>query len=206
MLSPSDRNTYRIASLVMRTHAVPRLVSANGRIASAAAIMNKPTRAAAGWRRSASMSVMACMEWLLGAVAHALAEQTGRPEYQHRDQHEEREHVLVIAAEQGEVRVALAALGDRDRNAGELAQVREVADVARAERLDHAEQQAAEHGAAQVADSAEHGGREGLQPEQESHLVLRDAVIGADHHAGDGGERGADDERERDHAVDVDAH
>ena len=39
-----------------------------------------------------------------------------------------------------------------------------------------------------------------FRPEDEAHLVLRDAVVGADHHAGHRAQRRADDERERDHA------
>jgi hypothetical protein len=45
-----------------------------------------------------------------------------------------------------------------------------------------------------------------FRPEQETHLVVRDAVIAADHYAGDRTERRADDESDGDDAVDVDAH
>ncbi len=88
----------------------------------------------------------------------------------------------------------------------QLAQVGEVADVARAERLDQPEQHAAQHRAGEVADAAQHRGGKRLQAEEEAHLVVRDAVVGADHHARHRAERRADDERQRDHAVDVDAH
>ena len=44
-----------------------------------------------------------------------------------------------------------------------MAQIGEVADVARAERLDEAEQHAAEHRAGDVADAAEHRRGERLQ-------------------------------------------
>ena len=65
-----------------------------------------------------------------------------------------------------------------------LAQVGEVADVAGAERLDDAEQQAAQHRAREVADAAQHRRRKRLEAEDEAHLVVRDAVVAADHHAG----------------------
>ena len=52
------------------------------------------------------------------------------------------------------VRAALVAAG----KPAVAAQVGEVADVARAERLDQAEQQAAQHRAGDVADAAQHRG------------------------------------------------
>jgi hypothetical protein len=74
------------------------------------------------------------------------------------------EHVLVVGAEQREVRVVGAALGDRLGPRLDLAQVGEIADVTRAERLDEAEQHAAEHRARQVADAAEHRAEKALRP------------------------------------------
>src|SRR6185437_14079139 len=162
MLRPSDRKMYRIARLVMRTHAVPMPVSTNGRSPSATAISTVAAREAAGcWRHDA----MPAAGVLMGrpakrrscAIAHALAEQSRRPEDQHGDQHEEREHVLVVAPEERQVGILLAPLRDGHRIVGELAQIGEVADVAGAERLDYAEQQAAEHGATEVPDAAEDG-------------------------------------------------
>ena len=44
--------------------------------------------------------------------------------------------------------------------------------------LDHAEQQAAEQGAAQVADAAQHGGGERLDADQEADVELGDAEAG----------------------------
>ena len=82
------------------------------------------------------------------------AKQPRRPEHQHDDQHDEGEDVLVVAAEEA---------------AGQ------VADVARPQRLDQAEQHAAEHRPGQVADAAEHGGGEGLEAEHETHLVVGDS-------------------------------
>ena len=87
-----------------------------------------------------------------GAVGHAFAQQARRPQRQHEDQHDEGEDVLVVAAQHA---------------AGE------VADVAGAELFDQAEQDAADHRAAEIADAAEHRRREGLQAGQEAHRVLR---------------------------------
>src|SRR3954471_14749495 len=71
--------------------------------------------------------------------------------------------------------------------------------------LRNAEQQTADHGAADVADTAEHRGREGLDPGDEAHRV-REHEGGAEEEAGRAGERATDHEGARDGAVDVDAH
>ena len=75
----------------------------------------------------------------------------------------------------------------------------------RHERLDEPQQQAAHHGAADVADAAEHGGGERLGA-----LVEPDGVGEregrTEQEAGSAGECAADDERARDGLVDVDAH
>src|SRR5258706_15916428 len=126
MLSPSDRNTNRIARFVIRTHAVPIVASANGSTTSTTAISAMPPHTAFGLPfRSASMFIRlpSC------AIPDALAEQAARPEHEHRDQHQEGEDVLVVAAEYA---------------AGEIA------DRAGAERLDQAEQHAAQHRAAEI--------------------------------------------------------
>src|SRR5512132_4683430 len=102
MLSPSDSSTNRMARLVMRTHAVPMPVhnasgpwpvppSTNGNAASAMAMSTMPIHAPRGCFFGSSR---ACMT-VLCAVADALAQQSGRPEDEHRDQHEKREHVLI---------------------------------------------------------------------------------------------------------------
>jgi hypothetical protein len=111
-----------------------------------------------------------------------------------------------IAAEQRDVGIGRTARRERVGPACKLAKIGEVADVAGAQRFDDAEQQAAQHRAPEIADAAQHCCRKRLQSEQEAHLVLRDAIVGADHHPGHGTQAGADDEGERDHGVDVDAH
>ena len=108
-----------------------------------------------------------------------------RTQRQHEDQHDEGEDVLVVGAQDA---------------------ARQVADVACAERLDHAQQHAAEHGAREVADAAEHGRREGLQAGLEAHRVLHRAVVRGPHHAGQRGERRTDHEGRRDHRIGLDAH
>ncbi len=115
-----------------------------------------------------------------GAVGHAFAEQARRPQGQDDDQHDEGEDVGVVAAEHA---------------------ARQRADVARADGLDQAEQDAADHGAGQVPDAAEHRRREGLEARQEAHGVLRRAVVRRIHDAGDGRQDGADDEGGRNHHV-----
>src|SRR5205823_5740951 len=96
-------------------------------------------------------------------------------------------------AEQDEV-PAIALLAHQVGDPAVGAQVRQIADVAGAECFDQAEQHAAEHGSRDVADAAEHRGGKSFQAEDRAHGVLGDAVIGAVQHAGDGAERGADDE------------
>ena len=90
-----------------------------------------------------------------------------------------------------------------DREGGDVLVVDR--EVGRPQRLDQADEQAAEHGARQRADAAEHGGGEGLDAGHEAVGEVHDAVVEHVEHAGDGGERAADDEGDRDRAVDVDA-
>src|SRR4051812_38451036 len=74
------------------------------------------------------------------------------------------------------------------------------------ERLDEADAERAEHGARQVADSAEHGGGERDQAELVARVVTDlPEVEGVDEPAG-AGECAGDQERERDRPVDVDPH
>lgn len=79
------------------------------------------------------------------ARGDAFAQQPGGAEDQHGDQHQKREYVLVVAAEYA---------------AGQLAE------IAGAQRFEQPQQQTAEHGAAQVADAAEHGGGKGFDAGQ----------------------------------------
>src|SRR6478672_13123001 len=95
MLRPSDSSTNRIARFVMRTHAVPTPASANGSASSAMATSATPMRDAAGCSRHAARTPGGA--GASGTVAHPLAEQARRAEDQHGDQHEEGEHVLVVA-------------------------------------------------------------------------------------------------------------
>src|SRR4051812_2876981 len=74
------------------------------------------------------------------------------------------------------------------------------------EGLDEADAERAEHGARQVADTAEHGGGERDQAELVARVVTDlPEVEGIDEPAG-AGERAGDQERERDRPVDVDPH
>src|ERR1700730_3417898 len=71
------------------------------------------------------------------AVRHALAEQTRRPEYEHQYQHEKCEYVLIVAAEQAQLAVVRGAfLLQRVAEERKSADVRNVADIAGAERFD----------------------------------------------------------------------
>jgi hypothetical protein len=120
-----------------------------------------------------------------GSVGDAFAQRARRWKRQLEDPHDERDDGLVVAAE---------------NTAGQHA------DVAGPERLDQAEQDAADHRAGEVADAAEDRGGERLQAGQEAHRVLDRAVVGGVHHPGQRGERGADHEGCRDHGVGLHAH
>ena len=110
----------------------------------------------------------------------AFAEEPGRTEHQNTDQHHESKHVLVIAAENI---IGLPSSA-----------------------LDDAEQNTAQHRPGKVADAAEHGRRECFHAQKRTHGVVRNAVIGSDHHAGDRCQGRADDESEGDDAIDVYPH
>ena len=56
---------------------------------------------------------------------------------------------------------------------------RQIADIARADGLDQPQQQAADHRPGQIADTTEHGRREGLETRQKAHGVMGRAVIEA---------------------------
>ncbi len=94
----------------MRTHAVPIPASANGSTSERDGDQRDADPRAARVLLRIEQGVHGGSS---GAVADALAQQAGRPEDEHGDQHQEREHVLVVAAEQREVGVGDAALGDR---------------------------------------------------------------------------------------------
>src|SRR5476649_195047 len=153
MFRPSDRNTNRMARLVMRTHAVPAAASANGRPMSAAAKSATPSHFACDLenilrqrlrtRDSCLVTRISCVAPVASSpVSHALAQQSRGAEHQNRNQHQEGEHVLVIAAENI---------------------VGQITDIACGEGFDDAEEDAAQHRARKVADTAQHGGRERFQ-------------------------------------------
>src|ERR1019366_701300 len=184
MFKPSDRNTKGMARLAMRTQAVPTDASANGSPISAIAISATPSHFACAL---ANIFIPRCpprasrfAPSASSSVSYPLPEQTGGPEHQHRDQHQKGEHVLVIAAEDI---------------------IGQIADIACGEGFDDAKQNAAQHRARQIADSAQHGGRERFQAQERTHAVVGDAVIAADHHPGDRAQGRADDESEGDDAV-----
>src|SRR5512143_1229673 len=154
MFRPSARTTYSSARSSSRTHERP-----------------SPASTRNGSSASPSASNPKLNQRDLSTLDNARSQQARRAEYQHRDQHEEREHVLVVAAEEA---------------AGQ------VADVARAERLDQSQQEPPQHRAAEIADSAQHRSREGLETEQEAHVIVRQTIVSANHHAGDRSQRGAD--------------
>ena len=155
---------------MIRTQALPAIWTTNGRTQSSTA---------APIRTTSFCCARGVGEARQCSIGDALAEQALRPQREHEDQDDEGEDVLVVAAEDA---------------AGE------VADVAGAERFDQAEQDAADHRAGEVADAAEDRRGERLQAGQEAHRVLHRAVVGGVHHAGERGQRGADDEGRRDHA------
>src|SRR5262245_57059144 len=78
-------------------------------------------------------------------------------------------------------------------------------EVRRPQGLDETDEQSAEHGARQRADSAQHRGSERLDPGHEAVGEAHHAVVHEIHGAGDRGERGRDHESDRHRAVDVDA-
>src|SRR5690242_12007179 len=168
----------------MRTHAWPASAATNGRTASAIATRATPAQTFGG--------MPPLPRFMRGPLAHSvprscaigdpLAEQAGWTEDEYQYEDEEREHVLVVASEQAHLSVVLHAfLLQRVAPRGQAADVGHVADVAGPERLDDAEEYAAQHRAGQVADAAQHGGGKGFQAEQEAHVVVRDAVVGHHH-------------------------
>src|ERR1700754_208744 len=72
----------------MRTHALPWLWSSSGSTSSPTAAIRKKTMFLPFFMASSS-----------GTVRHTLAEQAGRPQREHDDQHDESEDVAVVASE-----------------------------------------------------------------------------------------------------------
>ena len=78
--------------------------------------------------------------------------------------------------------------------------------IAGRERLGEADDEPAEHRAGDASDPADDGRGESFEPGDEAHEVVDALEHEPDHDARCAGERGADEERHDDHAVDVDAH
>src|SRR4051812_17488774 len=92
---------------------------------------------------------------------------------------------------------------DQDREDDQVGPLRR--DVALRERLGEPEDQAAGHGARDRADAADHGRGEPLEADDEPDRDRRRDAQRLQHACG-ACERGPEDEREHDHAVDVDPH
>src|SRR5579863_1953553 len=75
--------------------------------------------------------------------------------------------------------------------------------VSRPHRFDQPDQNTADHGSGQRSDAAEHGGGEGFHAGEKADEEIHHAIIKQEHQAGDRGQGGADDERQRNGAVDV---
>src|SRR5437867_836219 len=110
-------------------------------------------------------------------LGEMLAEQPAGPQHQDRDQHRKRDGVSPVSPYEP-----------------------------RAEALRQPQEEAPEHGATEVADSAEHGRGEGLEPRHVAHEEVDDAVVEAHHDARAGREDRPDQEGEPHDAVDFDPH
>ena len=90
---------------MIRTQAVPLGVSTNGSTSK----RDRDQRDADPDRRRVLLPAgERLVDHASGPVADTLAEQSLRPEHQHQDQHDEGEHVLVVAAEEAESGVLAA--------------------------------------------------------------------------------------------------
>src|SRR2546430_4420479 len=116
---------------------------------------------------------------------HHFAQEPLRTEDQDEDQHGEGEDVLVLGAERPP---------------------RQERQVGGGERLEQAEDEASGHRAGDVADAAQHGRGEGLEAGSEARVGVDQTVLDAEEHAGRTAHRPPDEEGDRDHPVDVDAH
>src|SRR3954469_15722475 len=92
------------------------------------------------------------------AVSDPFAEQPRGPEYEHEDEDQKGEYILVVRAGQNEFPAIRTALAERVRKERVGAEVGEVADVARPEGFNYAEQHAAQHRTGDIPDAAEHCG------------------------------------------------
>src|SRR5712692_8131466 len=120
-----------------------------------------------------------------GPLPDDLAEDALGPEDQDEDQDREGEDVLVLGAE---------------------GPTRQQGEVGGRERLEQTQHEPAEHGPRDVPDAPEHGRGEGLEPRDEARVRVDEAVLDAEEHARPATHGPADQEGQRDHAIDVDAH
>src|SRR4051812_20060890 len=125
MLSPSASNT-KVAASARKFRCEP-LASRSGNSAASAMTISPRARGPIASHRARTLAA-------LNLVRQRLAEQTGRTEDQHQDQHRE------------------------DDDVGPL-----VGNVLRAERLHDADKKPAEHGSGEVSDAAQHRGGKRLE-------------------------------------------
>src|SRR5215469_7954798 len=127
------------------------------------------------------MQSAALPEWSPSAPSCALhrplAEQPLRAQQQYEDERHERESVLKGSA-----------------------------DETSPETLEHAEQEAPDHGSPYVSDSADDGGGKRLDADQIPHEEVHGGEAKALQDASEAGEGGPEQEGHHDHAVDVDTH
>src|SRR3954454_990850 len=92
MFRPRASITYNSAASAMRTQALPCVCSTSGNTSSA-------TAATANTAYLFCRSMKCIMLPASCAVRHTLAQQSGRPQGEHRNQHDEGEDVRVVAAQ-----------------------------------------------------------------------------------------------------------
>src|SRR5712692_5386875 len=119
------------------------------------------------------------------SLSHDLAQQALGAEDQDQNENREGEDVLVLGPEGA---------------------AREQRQVRGGEGLEQSEHEPAQHGARDIADAAQDGRRERLEPRDEPRVRIDQTVLYAEQHARRAPHAPADEEGERDDAVDVDAH
>src|SRR5207247_2759610 len=109
------------------------------------------------------------------ALSDDLAQQALGSEDEDHDEHREGEDVLVLGAERA---------------------ARQQRQIGGREGLEQAEHEAADHRARNIADAAEHGGGERLQPGNEPGVGIDQPVLAAEHYAAATPTRAADPKEE----------